>query len=138
MSKQNNEFKLTEREIDILNILWSAGKPLVASDIHKLDNSISLNTIQAVLRKLLSKKLIEVAEIVYSRTVLSRSYRPTISFHDFSMQGIVKQIKDLDKSISTPSIVATLLEYEKNEEVIIEQLEEMLQERKKQLKDRRN
>ena len=138
MPKQNNHFKLTEREIDILNILWSANKPLVASGIHKLDSSISLNTIQAALRNLLNKKLIEVADIVYSGTVLSRSYRPTISSHDFSMQGLVSQIKDLDKNISTPSIVATLLECEKNEEAVIEQLEEMLRKRKKLLQDRRD
>jgi hypothetical protein len=44
MPKQNNRFELTERELDILNILWSAEKPLLASDIPQIDNSISINT----------------------------------------------------------------------------------------------
>ncbi|MBU5310455.1 BlaI/MecI/CopY family transcriptional regulator [Tissierella carlieri] len=133
MPRQNNHFKLTERELDILNILWSAKKPLLASDIPKIDNSISINTTQAVLRKLLKKDLIEVADIVYSGTVLSRSYRPTISSNDFSLQQFINQFQNLNKSISTPSIVATLLEHEKNEEVVIEELEKMLKERKKLL-----
>ncbi|MGJ0846273.1 BlaI/MecI/CopY family transcriptional regulator [Tissierella praeacuta] len=133
MPRQNSRFKLTNRELDILNILWTAEKPLLASDIPKIDNSISINTAQAVLRKLLKKNLIEVADIVYSGTVLSRSYQPTISSNDFSLQQFVKQFQNLNKSISTPSIVATLLEHEKNEKIVIEELEKMLKERKKLL-----
>ncbi|WP_313758111.1 BlaI/MecI/CopY family transcriptional regulator [Tissierella sp.] len=133
MPRQNNRFKLTNRELDILNILWTAEKPLLASDIPRIDNSISINTAQAVLRKLLKKNLIEVADIVYSGTVLSRSYQPTISSNDFSLQQFVKQFQNLNKSISTPSIVATLLEHEKNEKIVIEELEKMLKERKKLL-----
>ncbi|MBU5255778.1 BlaI/MecI/CopY family transcriptional regulator [Tissierella praeacuta] len=134
MLRQNNHFKLTNRELDILNILWTAEKPLLASDIPRIDNSISINTAQAVLRKLLKKNLIEVADIVYSGTVLSRSYQPTISSNDFSLQQFVKQFQNLNKSISIPSIVATLLEHEKNEKIVIEELEKMLKERKKLLK----
>lgn len=133
MPRQNSRFKLTNRELDILNILWTAEKPLLASDIPKIDNSISINTAQAVLRKLLKKNLIEVADIVYSGTVLSRSYQPTISSNDFSLQQFVKQFQNLNKSISTPSIVATLLGHEKNEKIVIEELEKMLKERKKLL-----
>ncbi|WP_312907153.1 BlaI/MecI/CopY family transcriptional regulator [Tissierella praeacuta] len=134
MLRQNNHFKLTNRELDILNILWTAEKPLLASDIPRIDNSISINTAQAVLRKLLKKNLIEVADIVYSGTVLSRSYQPTISSNDFSLQQFVKQFQNLNKSISIPSIVATLLEHEKNEKIVIEELEKILKERKKLLK----
>ena len=134
MPKQNNRFELTERELDILNILWSAEKPLLASDIPQIDNSISINTAQAVLRNLLKKKLIEVSDIVHSGTVLSRRYKPTISSHDFFLKQFVKQFQNLNKDIPTPTIVATLLEHEKNEEAVIEELEKMLEERKKRLK----
>ena len=76
MSKEKNNFKLTEREMDILNILWSSDKPLIASDIAKTGNSLSINTVQAVLRNLLSKKLVEVVDVVYSGTVLSPLFLP--------------------------------------------------------------
>lgn len=74
--KRKNNFKLTEREMDILNILWSSDKPLIASDIAKTGNSLSINTVQAVLRNLLSKKLVEVADVVYSGTVISPLFLP--------------------------------------------------------------
>ena len=48
---------LTDREMDILNILWSSESPLIASEIANSDPSLTINTIQVVLRNLLKKKL---------------------------------------------------------------------------------
>lgn len=45
--------KLTSREIDILNILWENEKPLIASEIADARSDLTINTVQAVLRKLL-------------------------------------------------------------------------------------
>ncbi|WP_077609399.1 BlaI/MecI/CopY family transcriptional regulator [Clostridium sp. Marseille-P2415] len=134
MLKQNKQLNLTNREMDVLNVLWSAEKSLVASEITKADRSLTINTVQAVLRSLLKKNLIEIAEIVYSGTVLCRSYRPTITSKDFTLQQFVTQFENLDKSITPPNFVAALLEREKNEESVIEELEKLLQERKRQLK----
>lgn len=134
MRKQNKQLNLTNREMDVLNILWSAEKSLVASEITKADISLTINTVQAVLRSLLKKNLIEIAEIVYSGTVLCRSYRPTITSKDFALQQFVTQFENLDKSITPPNFVAALLEREKNEESVIEELEKLLQDRKRQLK----
>ena len=61
--------KLTSREIDILNILWENEKPLIASEIADARSDLTINTVQAVLRKLLKYQLVEVADIVYSGTV---------------------------------------------------------------------
>lgn len=134
MSEKKNNFKLTDREMDVLNILWSSDKPLVASDIAKMGNSLSINTVQAVLRNLMSKKLVEVTDIVYSGTVLSRRYQATVSSREYTMQKFINQFRNLDKSVSMPSVIATLLENEKNEEAVIEELEKMLKERKEKFK----
>lgn len=133
MPKQKKTSKLTDRELDILKILWSAGSPLIASEIANRDDSLTVNTVQVVLRNLLSKKLVEVADIVYSGTVLSRSYRPTIDAKDFTVRQFVNEFKNLNNGITTPKLVATLLEHEKNEDVVIAELEKMLEERKRLL-----
>ncbi len=87
-----------------------------------------------MLRGLLNKELIEVADIVYSGTVLTRSYRPLITEQDLIMKELKNQFKKIDKkAISIPSIVTFLIENEKNEELIIEELEKLLAERKKSL-----
>lgn len=123
---------LTDREMDILNILWLSEKPLIASEIANRDDSLTINTIQVVLRNLLKKKLIEVADIVYSGTVLCRSYRPTMESKDFTLQQFISEFQNMN-SITTPKLVATLLEHEKNEEVVIAELEKLLEERKREL-----
>ena len=48
--------KITNRDLDILNILWNAGKPMTASEIVATGNGLTTNTVQAVLRKLLKQK----------------------------------------------------------------------------------
>ena len=75
---KNKEFALSRRELDIMNVLWAEGKPLKASDFPDKKSELSINTVQSVLKKLLQRGFIEVAEIVQSGTVLSRSYAPVI------------------------------------------------------------
>lgn len=133
MPKGKYELSLTKRELDVMKILWESKKPLVASEITKIDESLNINTVQSVIRKLLSKDYIKVADIVYSGTVLSRSYAPTISKKELMIQQFVGQFKKNEDKIPIPSLVMTLLKHEKNEREVIEQLETVLEERKKTL-----
>ena len=121
--------------MDVMTILWESNTPLVASEITKMDDSLNINTVQAVIRKLLDKKYIEVADIVYSGTVLTRSYRPTLSKKEMTVQRFIRQFQENDK-VSIPNLVTTLLKHEKNEREVIEELEVMLEERKKMLKQK--
>lgn len=121
---------LTDREMDVMKILWSSKEPLVASEIAKKGDSLSNNTVQSVLRKLLEKKYIVVADIVYSGTVLTRSYKPIVLKKDLLLEQFVSQFNKDDDTIPIPSLVGTLLKHEKNEKETIEKLEKLLEERK--------
>ena len=57
---------LTKRQEDVMNILWDAKEPIIASEIVKTGTDLNINTVQAALRSLIKKNYIEVAEIVYS------------------------------------------------------------------------
>lgn len=136
MPKTRKIFSLTDKEMQIMKILWKSPKPLVASEITKMDDSLNNNTVQAVIRKLLSRNFIKVADIVYSGTVLTRSYTPAISEKELMVQQFVDQVQENEESIPIPNLVATLLKHEKNEEKIIKELEALLEERKKTLKSK--
>ncbi len=71
--------KLTNKELDVLRVLWDSEDPLLASEIYKIDPSLNSNTVQAALRNLTKKGYIKVADIVYSGTVLSRRYSPVVT-----------------------------------------------------------
>ncbi|MBS5956897.1 MAG: BlaI/MecI/CopY family transcriptional regulator [Clostridiales bacterium] len=134
MPKTRKIFSLTDKEMQIMKILWKSPEPLVASEITKMDMSLNKNTVQAVIRKLLSKNFIKVADIVYSGTVLTRSYAPALSEKELMVQQFVDQVQENEENIPIPNLVATLLKHEKNEEKIIKELELLLEERKKTLK----
>ena len=132
MASLSNKYNLTKREKEIMEVLWTSPKSLVASEIAQKGGGMSLNTVQAILRKLLKNGLIKVNEIVYSGTVLSRSYIPTISPETFEIQRLLSEQKD----ITTSRFVATLLEQEQEPEKLlneINELETLLKAKRKEL-----
>ncbi|RKD34983.1 BlaI/MecI/CopY family transcriptional regulator [Lacrimispora algidixylanolytica] len=130
MPRKKSSSLLTDREMDVMKILWSSNEPLVASEISKRGDSLSNNTVQSVLRKLLDKNYIVVADIVYSGTVLTRSYKPIVLKKDLLLEQFVSQFNKDDDMITIPNLVGTLLKHEKNEKETIEKLEKLLEERK--------
>ena len=88
MPKKQPFQKITNRELEIMQLLWNADHPLIASEIAAMKPDLTVNTVQSVLRNLLKHKYIEVAKIVYSGTVLTRSYRPLITEQDFGIDQV--------------------------------------------------
>ena len=125
-----NDTKFVQKQLDVMKILWDAGTPLVASDIVKAESSMNINTVQASLRVLLKENLIEIADIVYSGTVLSRSYRPLIS-RDVYFNA---EYKNIIGNSSTSAMIATFIE--KEEDISeLERIEELIRKRMKELEE---
>ena len=121
---------LSQKQLDVMKILWDAGTPLVASDIVKAESSMNINTVQASLRVLLKENLIEIADIVYSGTVLSRSYRPLIS-RDVYFNA---EYKNIIGNSSTSAMIATFIEQEEDNSEL-ERIEELIRKRMKELEE---
>ncbi len=128
-NKQTINTNLTKRDLDVMNILWDSDSPKTAALIVKTKPELTMNTVQAVLRKLLKNNLIKVADIVYSGTVLTRSYSPLVSQEDFLIHKMTSEYQSLSNKISKVSILAALLDTEKDADKIkedIAQLSELL------------
>lgn len=135
------KFRPTQRDTDILTILWEAGHSMTASQIVDSSPDLTVNTVQAVLRKLLKNNLIKVDDIVYSGTVLSRSYIPTISAEEYAGAQLTMNYRKFSDRISKSSLFAALLDDEKDpkkraEE--IQELEQLLEEYKKEIHKENN
>lgn len=128
-----NFINLTPREMQIMNILWETDEPLLASQVAVI-SGLSINTVNAVVKKMLKNDLLEVADIIYSGTVLSRRYQPTVSRQEYATNVFVGQLGNGSK-LPTPQIVARLLDREDNEEETLSELQEMINERKKKLQE---
>ena len=106
--------KLTNREYDILKSCGHPKDALTASGISERGGGISINTVQATLKKLLQRELIHVDQIVYSGTVLSRAYRPSVSQEDFELKRYVSNMKRIQgNDFSCSQFVACFLGQEK-------------------------
>ena len=117
--------KLTRRDLDVLSVLWDSEKPLTASEIVAANPALNKKTVQPVLRKLLKNELVQVADIVYSGTVLSRSYIPSISRQELSLYRLSSEYRQLEKDVSKASFVSFLLKTEENQEKFQEDLREL-------------
>ena len=104
--------KLTKRDIEILSILWNSNRSMTASEISEASPELSVNTVQAVLRKLLKNKLIKIENIVYSGTVLARSYIPIISAKDYALAKLIMDYQKFEAQISKGAVLVSLLDLE--------------------------
>jgi|SRR5699024_2840263 predicted transcriptional regulator len=123
--------RITKKQLEIMKILWSSDKPLIASEILKRNDSLNINTVQACLRALVNKQFIKVADIVYSGTVLTRSYTPIVTqdeYLDFAYQDIVGKGK-------STSLIASLIDSETSPEEL-DLIEKMIQQKKQELTGR--
>lgn len=127
MPKKQPFQKITNRELEIMQFLWHADHPLIASEIAAMKPDLTVNTVQSVLRNLLKHKYIEVAKIVYSGTVLTRSYRPLISEQEFGIDQVIQDFHSF-KGLSLSHLVAGLL----NEPVSASEIDELEEVIKKQ------
>lgn len=103
---------MTGREEDIMNILWSSDNPLTAKEIVEKSNGLKMNTVQACLRNLLKNGIIDVKDVVYSNTVLARSYVPAITAEDFAVTKLTAEYNRLRDKVSKVAFVGMLLNEE--------------------------
>ncbi|MHC5268841.1 BlaI/MecI/CopY family transcriptional regulator [Enterococcus sp. LJL98] len=86
------KLSISNREYELLDIFWKNDKSYTAKQIQDESPDLALSTIQTTLKKLVQKGLVKVDEIVYSGTVLSRSYVVCTSKEEF----ILNQYNDLE------------------------------------------
>lgn len=117
--------RFTKKQLDVMKILWESDTPLVASDIVKKDDTLNINTVQACLRSLIANHSVKVADIVYSGTVLTRSYTPVISREEYFGSACTDIFGDGKKS----ALIASLIDAETDLDEL-EHLEEMIAQRR--------
>lgn len=122
---------LTGREKDVLEVLWASNRSLSAAEIsHSMEN-LSINTVQAVIRKLMKKGLVDIGNIVYSRNVLCRTFQPTMTKKEFAQQVVAHYMKVLDAfEVSRLQFVLKILDemFTCNE---LDEIEKFIQNKKK-------
>ncbi len=121
--------KLTKRQLEIMKILWNSPKPMIASDIEKCNPTLNINTVQACLRILVKNNIIEIADIVYSGTVLTRSYIPVLTKEDY----LLDTFEDVFGS-SSNTLLASLINT-RTDPKELDELENMIARKRAEIKE---
>ncbi len=121
--------RFTKKQLEVMKILWNNPEPMIASDIVKQGTDLNINTVQACLRGLIKEDAIKVADIVYSGTVLTRSYTPVVTKEDY-FDSTYKELLGNDDS---STLIASLIEAETDVKEL-DKIEKMIKKRKAELK----
>lgn len=116
--------RLTKRETQIMNVLWSSDEPLSAHDILVLAPELSRNTIQIVLKKLQTIGFIEVAGFGYNKNALTRTFRPIISQSQYIQSSLTEG--------TSYALAMNFIKQTDNPE-LLDQLAELIKEKKHEL-----
>ena len=128
--------KLTNTDFSILHVLWKSNKPLLASEIVKIDESLSIPTVQRRLKQLLKKEYIEVADIVQSGKVLARRYQAVKTSDDFLKEEFSDLMPTIgNKTAFSTGIISALLNNSEDDEAVITELEHFIEEQKNKIRE---
>lgn len=138
--KNHAEFtNLTTKERQILDILWDSARPMTATEISDMCQSLNKNTVKCVVRNLLTNNYIKVADIVYSGTVLCRRYQPVLSRVNFITTQLKDTFLNYKDLISKADVFASLISEEEDPAVALNdimEMEKMLKEYKDKIQKR--
>lgn len=131
--KKKETFHLTNNEKFIMDIFWQKKTPLTSIDI--IDNlppecnDWKNGYLHNVLRKLISKKILKITNVIQISTRCARVYEPTLSKEDYAAKMISDQLTSQD-SLSKVTYALVKEAAPQDKEKIISELQSILDELK--------
>ncbi len=128
--------KLTERELEIMRILWEADKPLMVSEIVQRDKNGTIYSVQRIIQNLIKKEMVAVEGMAYNKKALGRTFKPLVSAESIEQSHIQDVLsKMVSRNIVVSHLIAALLPADSSEQTLEElnRLEDIIRERKKRI-----
>ncbi|MFP3156350.1 BlaI/MecI/CopY family transcriptional regulator [Lachnospiraceae bacterium ZAX-1] len=122
---------LTSNELEIMELMWEKDRPLSRAEIIKFspNSSWKASSIHILLNKLLEKGAIEVHGFVKTGKNYGRTYSPLIAQEAY-ITAQFRQNPYYAKPSATTAVFSALLQNDGIDDSVIEELEQMLNDRK--------
>ena len=132
---KNNNYTLTENELEILDALWTENRPLSRPELLSRLSLTESNqqTIHRFLNDLLEKGVITVAGSVRCGKRPGRTYAPTISREEYVISQVDKLMPVASSKKPRLAVACTLINSSTVDEDFITELENMIQKKREEL-----
>lgn len=131
----NNTPKLTELEIVIMETIWDNNRSMTIQEISDClkERKVSVASVSQVMRRLLKKKAVVVSEHILVSNVYARTFQACISREQF----VSARIRELESNMSSVGMAAAILKYASEDERVerkeIEELQKLIEEKKRKI-----
>lgn len=111
------DMKLTDKELEIMNVLWMNEVPMVASDIigASKDRTWQDISIHSIMKSLLMKNAVVIDHIKPTIARSAKAYKATITFEDYIAQQI---LGNKIRKFNVPKLADILIRSDKNYETM--------------------
>ena len=124
--------KLTKSELEIMNVLWKAGRPLSRGDILELSTEKTWkdNSIHILLNGMLKKEAIREDGFARSGKVWGRLYAPNVTIEEYYDENLFAKTSQKE----FPLLFSAMINRDDVTPELIDELEEILQKRRESMK----
>ena len=123
--------ELTKNEIEIMEVLWKAKRPITSVEIVEMSvkKTWKDSSIHILINSLLKKKAIQEVGFIRAGKGYARTFEPTESGDEFYADFLAS----IAKRISVPTLFSALFENNDLTHDTIQELEELLNQKKQEL-----
>ena len=132
---KNNNYTLTENELEILEALWTENRPLSRPELlsHLSLTESNRQTVHRFLNDMLEKGVIKVEGSVRCGKRPGRTYAPTISREDYVISQVDKLMPAASFKKPRLAVACALFNSSNVDEEFIAELENMIQKKREEL-----
>lgn len=123
--------RLTKSEMEIMNVLWRAGRPLTRGDILELstDKTWQDNSIHILLNGMLKKNAIKPVGFARSGKVWAREYVPNVTVAEYYSENLFAQTSGKEY----PLLFSAMINSDEVTPELLDELDKLLQKRRQEL-----
>ena len=128
---KNKKYHLTNKEYEIMKILWESDKPMLISDILLEADKVAENSLHPMIKKLINDGFIKVVGNMKVSKTTSRLYAPAITIDEYAAIQLEGIVKTSNKKLDLKNVLSYFAKHnKKNNKDVITEVEEFIKEYK--------